>query len=38
MKLCYFCDQRLIWGSIQGIVNKEIPLSSFTNSFTDPGK
>ena len=25
-------------GSIQGIVNKEIPLSSFINSFTDPGK
>ena len=24
-----FCDQRLIWGSIQGIVNKEIPLSLF---------
>ena len=25
-------------GSIQGIVNKGIPLSSFSNSFTDPGK
>jgi hypothetical protein len=30
---CCFCDQKLIWRSIQGILNKEIPLSSFTNSF-----
>ena len=37
-KSCSFYDQSLIWGSIQGIVNKEIPLSSFTNSFTYPGK
>ena len=37
-KSCSFYDQRLIWGSIQGIVNKEIPLSAFTNSFTDPDK
>ena len=27
------CDQMLIWRSIQGILNKEIPLGSFTNTF-----
>ena len=30
-----FYDQRLIWRSLQDIVNKEIPLSSFIYSFTD---
>ena len=37
-EIVFFYDQRLIWGSIQGIGNKEIWLSSFTNSFTDPDK
>ena len=32
-----FCTRTLILRSIQGIMNKEIPLSSFSNSFTKPG-
>ena len=37
-KIVFLYDQRLINGSSLDIVNKNIPLSSFTNSLSDPGK
>ena len=36
-EIILFLQPKVDMGSIQGIVNKEIPLSSFTNSLTDPG-